>query len=845
MVSSVSSAVLGEGVLRLLAAVSGGAEVLLILEDLQWADPETVQVLEYLIDNVGGQPVCCVATLRSDRPSPGLAAARALALRRSAVVVDVPRLGRSEVAEMARQCLDVVGLPAGLETLLERAEGSPFMVEELLAAAVGAETLRQDTDAWSYREGRARLVPQTLVDTVGQHFAALSHGDRNVVLAASLLGPRFDWTLLGPMLNRGDRSVLESLRRAADVQLVVLEADDFRFRHALTCDAVVGQLLGPERARLADAALVAIKRAHPGLPGRWCELAATLSEMAGEPSAAAGLLLVAARRALERGTLGTADGLLVRAADLVRPGTALRAEVDTLLLETAASAGDIGKAVEVGQRLLTTLLAIDAAAPLRAAAHLRIAEAAVAATDWRLAGQHVAAAAAAVEHTGEDVVLAQVGATAATVALGENRLDDAVRLARGALDGGRRTGHAEIVVAALEVIGRVSRLRDIAAARSVFVEQLAVAQDHGLTLWRLRALQQLGSLDVMTEGRFERLRAARELAHKAAALATAATIDLQMASNLSSSFEIQESLALAEQCADVARRWKLGLLLPNALIVIARNHAIAGRPGDMAAALDEAERTGGGDRDVAVGVLGCRALRWLLEEDRLRALGELAEAMALVGGHPAATQRPFFGLYPLVATLEGACGEEARTETRNATAVGVAVIEALIEYADAVAAGRSGDTDKAYAVFRAADAKFAPYQGRFAGWHQLGRRLVAEAALQDGWGDPVAWLTEAALFFRRGGLDVVEQACRSLLRRHGVRVPRRSYGHSSVPERLAALGVTDREAEVGALVREGLTNRDIARRLFISSRTVDKHIQRLMAKTGATTRIELGPLLDG
>lgn len=121
---------------------------------------------------------------------------------------------------------------------------------------------------------------------------------------------------------------------------------------------------------------------------------------------------------------------------------------------------------------------------------------------------------------------------------------------------------------------------------------------------------------------------------------------------------------------------------------------------------------------------------------------------------------------------------------------------------------------------------------------------MAEAALHDGWGDPVDWLTEAALFFHRIGQDHVELACRSLLRHNGVWVPRRSYGHSAVSERLAALGVTDREAEVGALVRAGLTSRDIGQRRSISPRTVDKHIQRLMAKTGATARTQLGALLD-
>jgi hypothetical protein len=288
--SGESSAVLGEGVLRLLTALSRGSGVLLVLEDLQWADPETMQVLEYVADNLGEQPVCCLATLRSEQWGGGLVTARALIRRGSAVMIDLTRLSPSEMAEMARRCLEVVDLPAGLEGLMGRAEGSPFMVEELLAAAISADTLLQEENGWSYRQGRTQLVPRTLVETVGQRLTALRPRDRDVVLAASLLGRQFDWTLLGATLQCSDDEVLESLRRAADAQLVVLDADDFRFRHSLTCDAVAAQLVGPERVRLASAALRAIQGARPGLPGQWCELAATLSETAGAPVAAAEFL---------------------------------------------------------------------------------------------------------------------------------------------------------------------------------------------------------------------------------------------------------------------------------------------------------------------------------------------------------------------------------------------------------------------------------------------------------------------------------------------------------------------------------------------------------------------------
>jgi len=77
-----------------------------------------------------------------------------------------------------------------------------------------------------------------------------------------------------------------------------------------------------------------------------------------------------------------------------------------------------------------------------------------------------------------------------------------------------------------------------------------------------------------------------------------------------------------------------------------------------------------------------------------------------------------------------------------------------------------------------------------------------------------------------------------LLGRAGATVPRRS-GDTAAPPDLAALGVTAREADVLRLVADGLTNREIGERLFLSHRTVEKHVERLLAKTGAQNRSQL------
>lgn len=69
--------------------------------------------------------------------------------------------------------------------------------------------------------------------------------------------------------------------------------------------------------------------------------------------------------------------------------------------------------------------------------------------------------------------------------------------------------------------------------------------------------------------------------------------------------------------------------------------------------------------------------------------------------------------------------------------------------------------------------------------------------------------------------------------------PTRRRGGPPVPPALRARGITTREAEVLALVADGLTNAHAAQRLFLSTRTVDTHVARLLAKTGATDRTEL------
>lgn len=104
-------------------------------------------------------------------------------------------------------------------------------------------------------------------------------------------------------------------------------------------------------------------------------------------------------------------------------------------------------------------------------------------------------------------------------------------------------------------------------------------------------------------------------------------------------------------------------------------------------------------------------------------------------------------------------------------------------------------------------------------------------------------LRGAAAFFGARGFDAIVRRCHSLLAAAGAPVPRRGRGDAVVPERLRAMGVTSREMDVLALVGEGLSNREVATRLFLSPKTVERHLSSLFDRTGRRSRGELADLL--
>ena len=266
---------LGEAVLRLLRALAPQAGCVIVLEDLHWADRETLALLEYLADNVAAEPLLCVATLRDEGPgmagTQASALASALAARGSAAVLPLARLDLAAMADMARACLDAADLPDVVHAVVaERAEGIPFLVEEVLAGLVGEGALTERDGRWRSADLATPGVPATFADAVRRRLDTVSAESRHVMGAAAVLGRRFDWALLSPVTGLAGSVVVAALRDGVGLQLILAERESFRFRHALTHEAVLAGLLPPERALLAGRRGGAAWRRRTGWPGPRC-----------------------------------------------------------------------------------------------------------------------------------------------------------------------------------------------------------------------------------------------------------------------------------------------------------------------------------------------------------------------------------------------------------------------------------------------------------------------------------------------------------------------------------------------------------------------------------------------
>ncbi len=822
-----SPVLVGEALLRLAAGQSHG--MLLVLEDLHWADPDTLQVVEYLADHIATAPLALLATLRPD-PGDGAAVTTGLADRNSADLVMLSRLSPDESAQLAAACLGVTDLSADLRDLIDAADGLPLLVEDLLADAAARDVLVREADAWTVTQMAASAPPSYSV-SVAARLRARGPTAEQVLKAAAVLGREFDEALLCTVTSLSAPDVAAALRTAQESQLIE-PADpsagaqgSHRFRHALTRDAVLGSITATHRRSLASAAADASQSA--GTPA---DLVAGLLELAGRHDEAATLLLEAADGEARIGTHSAGITLLARARSVAKDA-ALTRRIALAQVDLLAEAGLAREAYSLAREVLPFLPARESQL-----VRLRLAAAALRAQDPEGARRELDLVKAIGDLS--DLDWAEVWNLEAGLALtgdGTQRVTKAEHLAHRAVAAAQRAGLPGAHCASLLVLGRCARLRDLASAQDAFRDAFRVADAAGLTVERVDALAELGTLQMMREVRADALEQALESAEVIGAPVIAVGIGVNLAGLRIMRGELDAAIAMGRRGQLTSRRLGLVAALGASLMLEGIAHGLAGDTEEMERLLAEAADASSGDTDVLAGswAIG-RATVAFLEEDRERARAALARANEVIERSPVLMIDPAAGPCALLGALEGVTSAPEIELAERRSGLGSAWTTMWIDCARAVTAGRTKDDDPApYAQTGREAASRYPVFGLVAD------RLVAEAQLRDGWGDPLSLLADIEGRARERGYPAMTRAARGMQRAAGARLPRRRAVDTRLPEHLQALGVTAREAEVLDLLRDRLSNPEIADRLFLSSRTVEKHVANLLMKTGARHRREL------
>jgi predicted ATPase/class 3 adenylate cyclase len=268
--------------------------VLVVVEDVHWIDPTTLELTELTARRCAALPVMIVATARSSNQL-------LFSDVRDVSRLTLNRLGPAQIAAVVSGVAGGKALPESLvQEIAAKTDGVPLFAEELTKAMLESGELQETKDAFVVDESLHRLsVPASLQDSLMARLDRLQPV-KEVAQTAACIGREFDFELLAAILPMSEQSLRDALGRLSEADLVLCHGSApharFAFRHALVRDAAYESLLRSKRQTI-HGRLTAALETMPGAPP---EILAHHAAQAGLTEKAIGWWQKAAARAVAR-----------------------------------------------------------------------------------------------------------------------------------------------------------------------------------------------------------------------------------------------------------------------------------------------------------------------------------------------------------------------------------------------------------------------------------------------------------------------------------------------------------------------------------------------------------------
>jgi DNA-binding CsgD family transcriptional regulator len=841
-----------EALLGLFARLGRDTPIVLVIEDLHWADPSTRGFLSFLVRNARHERLLLIATYRTDELH------RRHPLRQFLAEVDrLPAVERLELVpftrrELSQQLEAILDAPPGhtlVEELFARSEGNAFFAEELLAAVEDDGSLR---------------VSESLRDVLTLRVEGLSPQTRQIVRSAAVAGSVVGHRLLEATASLTEDELLVALREAVESNVLVPNPahESYAFRHTLLRDALYDELLPRERAALHAALARALER---------------------DPGVAAGAHGAAAQRAMH---WSAAHELAAALAASVQAGV----EAETVWAFAEAN-GHFEHAAELWERVADAqrpsgLSLVDL---LR-----RAAEAAYLSGENQRAGTLIRSVLELLDHDRDRAAVGLAHERLARYLLADALLRDALREYRTAaslLPAEPSAARASILAGEAHILMLEGQSLQ---ARAPCEEAVRIAHDVGAAEVECDALNTLGAVLTMLgapQDGLDALRRGMQLAEELGALEELRRAYINLGQSLDDAGRLEEAAELARAgwerlrpglpsgapflASEAGRRltrlgrWQDALTVLEEAAETARPNLASGMVHGALAAL---EATRG---EVGRASAHLQSARQLIPRDsvfRSMAVDDAAGELALARGNPEELRQivdldarvspnypPFLVPgFTLALRAEADLAQRARTAGDDAgEREGITRAHALMSHVQALirpdtwrlgsppqdttlevelctleASRAQGETHAdAWAAHAARwDGLGRPYRAAYARFRE------AEAALLEKLPRPriVAALTSARSTATRLGAQPLLDDIELVSRRARLRAA--AEEREDAPAEVA--GLTARERDVLRLIAEGRTNPEIGKALYMSPKTASVHVSRILSKLDVKTRTE-------